>query len=192
MFEIIWRTIKKPSRIIPAGMIGFVFYAGIVLLPHLSTIQSYARGESFGTVLNFIIGLLQHSESLVGTWPAIMFAILVGGISINTALIIELLALQKSKAKESLKVSHVSENTLSFLASLFTIFGYGCAACGTAISSTIFSTIGLSVIATWLPFRGLEFSIIGLFCLVWSWYILIKKIKSMSKAICIPPGLKVY
>lgn len=47
----------------------------------------------------------------------------------------------------------------------FALLGVGCAACGTALLSTILGFLGLSFVLGFLPYQGLEIGYLGLFIL---------------------------
>ena len=52
------------------------------------------------------------------------------------------------------------------------IIAPGCASCALGI----FSLLGLTGLLAWLPFQGLEIAILGLGLLLYSWYVLSKKV----------------
>jgi hypothetical protein len=65
---------------------------------------------------------------------------------------------------------------------VFAFLGIGCAACGTAILSTLLGLLGLSSILGLLPFGGLEVGFIGLAILVIATLVLARKLG--SPAVC--------
>ncbi len=62
------------------------------------------------------------------------------------------------------------------------IFGVGCASCGSFILSSLFSTAGAVSIIAFLPLKGLEFSLLSTFFLLFSIYIMAKNI--VKSGIC--------
>jgi len=64
-------------------------------------------------------------------------------------------------------------STLGLLAG---IIGVGCASCGALLIAPLLGTAAVGVIATAFPLAGGEFAIIGIVILLWSLYVLGKKI----------------
>lgn len=60
------------------------------------------------------------------------------------------------------------------------VFGIGCAACGSLILSTILPVMGLGGALSLLPFGGQEFGLIGIALLVYSTYVLSKRVTASS------------
>ncbi len=66
----------------------------------------------------------------------------------------------------------------SVLGVIISLFGVGCASCGSVILSSVLGfTIATNVIAV-LPLRGKEFSLLAIVALLWSTYIATQKIAS--------------
>ncbi|MFM2383540.1 MAG: hypothetical protein RIQ72_112 [Candidatus Parcubacteria bacterium] len=186
MFSIIWQTIKKPTRSLPALLVGFLIYMLIVLLPHRDTLSAFTQGESWTTAIRLAWGLLIGNAAFVGTGPFIVFLVLIFSLSISIALLIEVVVLKQDiKRKQQVLIETKKRGALaSVFALLMTFFGYGCAACGTAISATIFNALGLSIVASWLPLKGVEFSLLGLVLVYISWRGLVRQIQSLRVPVC--------
>jgi hypothetical protein len=163
-----------------ALLIGFLLYVAIVLLPHIDTLVAFARGGTWGTTLQLATGLLIHNAAFIGTAAYTVFLFLLIGLTINIALAIELWDLVRSR----ISVNHMSRKSSgkisSIFASIFAILGYGCGACGTAVSSTLFTALGLSVVSSYLPLRGIEFSLFGILLIIFSIRNLVFKIRTVQ------------
>ena len=72
---------------------------------------------------------------------------------------------------------HISAGT-STLAVIISLFGLGCASCGTVLLTSLFGVGFSTTVLGILPFYGLEFSIVSILILVWSIFLLLKKIQS--------------
>jgi hypothetical protein len=206
MFNIIWQTLKKPTRSLPALLVGFLIYSFIVLIPHIDTLAAFTGGDSWTIALRLAWGLLIGNAALVGLGPYTVFLVLILSLCISIALLIEVVVLkrgivkvipinmQESESKTAtVKVIEGIEKSSekkkkgtlsSAFALLMAFFGYGCAACGTAISATVFNALGLSFIASWLPLRGMEFSLLGIALVFISWKGLVKQIQGLKTPVC--------
>lgn len=202
MFNIIWQTLKKPTRSLPALLVGFLIHSFIVLIPHIDTLAAFTGGDSWTIALRLAWGLLIGNAALVGLGPYTVFLVLILSLCISIALLIEVVVLKRGIEKvipinmqesglktATIKVIESSEKKkkgtiASVSALLMAFFGYGCAACGTAISATVFNALGLSIIASWLPLRGMEFSLLGIALVFISWKGLVKQIQGLSAPVC--------
>jgi len=57
------------------------------------------------------------------------------------------------------------------------LFGIGCAACGTFLFSQMLFLFGAGWLLTWLPLKGEEFGLLGVILLIYTNYLLVKKIR---------------
>lgn len=74
------------------------------------------------------------------------------------------------------RIAAQSAAGLSVLGIVSSVIGVGCASCGSVVLSS-FLSIGVTAgLITWLPLKGAEFSIIALGLLIFSIYLLSKKI----------------
>lgn len=183
----------------PALVIGFLIYTAIVLLPHLQTLIAFSQGETWYISARLAWGLLIGNAALVGVWPFIAFVTLIISLSISMALLIEVIVLRskivvadKKDIKDFTQMENQKENQsrnrgsiASAFAFVLAFLGYGCAACGTAVSATIFNALGLSFLVTWLPLRGIEFSLLGLVLVFISWRGLVKQIQQLKSPVCL-------
>lgn len=67
-------------------------------------------------------------------------------------------------------------NLYSGIGLIFSLLGVGCAACGTALLSTLLGLVGFSSILGFLPYQGLEVGYIGLAILMLATISLAKKV----------------
>ncbi len=174
----------------PALVVGFFIYAAIVLVPHTKTLIAFSQGETWYISGRLAWGLLIGNAAFVGTWPFIAFLVLILSLCVSIALLIEVFVLRSkvgvAEKKDNKKGVHIMHrgSFANALASILAFLGYGCAACGTAVSTTIFNTIGLSFLITWLPLKGIEFSLLGLVLVCISWRGIVKQIKQLKSPTC--------
>jgi len=65
----------------------------------------------------------------------------------------------------------------SFGGMLSGLLGIGCAACGTFLFSQMLLLFGTGWLLTWLPLKGEEFGLLGVILLIYTNYLLVKKIR---------------
>jgi hypothetical protein len=82
------------------------------------------------------------------------------------------------------RIAEVKQSGIAtgFLGVTSGVLGMGCAACGSFLLTSIFSSFGISGMLVFLPFRGGEFGILGIVLLSTSLYLTAKQIQ--NPAVC--------
>ncbi len=157
-----------------ASGVAFVVLSAALLLPNYDSIVQVTTSDSvnLGVKLSFLASLygsLITNFTLISAGYLLTTAILFG---INISLLIYYIRRQQVK----------SDNIAAHLTSLGGIvsatFGIGCAACGSIILTALLTTFGAGGLILWLPFHGVEFSVLGIILLCFSVYYLSKKISN--------------
>ncbi len=159
---------KKDSLTILIGSTLF-FLLSILLLEKSSTILSIAKLdfswiEKIMLILTYLLDIAS-SFTLGSTILIILGSVLSG---INLAFVYTYFT---TRAKVLMKT-----NLYSGVGLVFALLGVGCAACGTALLSTLLGLFGLSSILGFLPYQGLEVGYIGLAILMLATISLAKKV----------------
>lgn len=164
------RTIlkNKDSRHILVGSTLFFFL--VVVLTEKSAALSSVITQDF-TILQKLTLLLTYTFDLgssfgIGALILIILGSILGGVN---------LALAYTYFKTHSKAL-ASSGLYSGAGFFFALLGVGCAACGTALLSTILGFLGLSFILGFLPYQGLEIGYLGLFILGLATMSLAKKV----------------
>ncbi len=163
-FKLVFRDYKY---IILAFFITLLFFVIATIIPSYNLVKLLAQGNLFkipGIVFDFFI----YNSTLISRFLLLILAILSG---LNFALLVFYLK-RRIKKERSLGTG--------LAGSIFGILGFGCAACGSVILTSIFgfsATIGFLSI---LPFRGLEFAFLGIILLLFSIHIFLDKISNPS------------
>jgi len=115
-----------------------------------------------------LFGSIQTNFSPTSATYTIAIAVLFG---INIALLAYYI-----RSRQSSVIS--SGATLSISGLVSGVFGIGCAACGTFILTSFLSAFGAVGVLSFLPFSGEEFGFLGVGLLVYSIYVISRKINS--------------
>ncbi|MDP3729137.1 MAG: hypothetical protein Q8R26_00050 [bacterium] len=157
------KELWSKKNIIPTLMIAALYIIATIYLMNVGLVKDAIFGiHSFSYKWNLLVALL------LGMWTAmsklslmllIIVAILTGA---NLTLVVQRLRIIRASGKTSVMVGG---------SSLLGIVGSGCASCGLPI----LALLGLSGAAFYLPFQGLELSVLAIIFLSLSLYILIKE-----------------
>lgn len=164
----IFSQIRYTTITIFTSVVVFTF---VVWLPNLTLIKEILFNSSASVVekisfLFSLFGSIQTNFSSISASYTVAIAMLFG---INTALFIYFIRIRRTKMGNS-------EAALSIGGLVSGVFGIGCAACGTFILSSLLGIFGAAGILVFLPFGGEEFGVLGVILLLYSSYILLKKI----------------
>lgn len=160
-----------------ATIISVIVFTFVLWLPNLALIKEVIFNSSASIIektsfLFSLLGSIRTNFSVLSAGYSIAIAILFG---INISLFIYYIRSKRAKTGGT-------ETVLSIGGLTSGIFGVGCAACGTFILSPLLGIFGAAGVLTFLPFGGEEFGILGVGLLLYSSYILLKKI--VEPAVC--------
>lgn len=170
---------KNPRYVLLSGVVSFVAFSLAVLTPNARLLFTVAtnEGASFSETLAFafrLLGSISTNFTVFSATYTITIALLIG---INTAFIIYMVRLQRSMLPKMGAATGIAGITSGIL-------GIGCTACGTVILTSVFATFGGVGTLAFLPLRGGEFGILGVFLLFVSFFFLAKQIA--SPPVCYP------
>jgi hypothetical protein len=160
--------------IVLALAIAYVVFTFAVWLPNTKLILTLLTSNigSFWdrlSVMFSLYGSIATNFTTISASYAIAIAILFG---INIALLTYYIRTVRSDLRG---VSRTGATSIGGL--VFGVFGIGCAACGTFILTSVLALFGASGILIFLPFGGEEFGFIGVGLLVYSIYVMAKKME---------------
>ncbi len=132
-----------------------------VWLPNLRLISASLMNPSFSlaqkvTLLTSLLGSLETNFTLISRSLLIMSAVLMG---IQVALVAYYIR-QTARLQQDMGVS--------FVAMSLSLLGVGCASCGSVLLATLFGFGAMTSIINPLPFKGQEFSLLGLALLLFA------------------------
>lgn len=173
-----WSVLKtvfsKFRYLLIAVIVSLLVFSFAVWLPNFSLLSQVLHPDSAGTIsekANFVFSLygsIGTNFSIVSASYTIAIAILFG---INIALLAYYIRRARGGAR------NVGSSGAAGIGGLVSgIFGIGCAACGTFIFTSVLALFGATGLLVFLPFGGEEFGFIGVGLLVYSVYLLTKKI----------------
>lgn len=173
LFKQLLTVFKKPRYSFLAAVIALVVFTAAVWLPNLSLIGTVLTTSSatFFDKLSFLLSLywaIGSNFTLFSAIYTVAIAILFG---INLTLLIYYIR-RVSGGVRGMKVTGAAG--IGGLVS--GIFGIGCAACGTFILTSVLTLFGATGFLALLPLQGEEFGILGVVLLMYSIYLLLKKI----------------
>lgn len=169
---IIGTILKEPrSFLLSVGIAGVVF-TGAVWLPNLSLLLVVIGSAASVSEKLIFLGTLYQSIGTNFTIVAATYTIL---IAILFGVQITLLYYYIRKTKTN-RASLRSVGGAGIGGLVAGVFGIGCAACGTFILTTVLSLVGAAGLLSFLPLKGAEFGFLGVGLLLYSMWLLIKKI----------------
>lgn len=137
-----------------------------------------------------LLGFVLFSETFSFSSKVMILLKSFGGLMTNftaasrtvTVLIAALFGINIAMTVHYLRTRIALERSMgtSFAGALVGMFGVGCASCGSALLSVFFGTAFTASVVGALPFRGLEFGLLGVATLVLSLYLTSKKIIAPS------------
>lgn len=164
--------LRQPRALLLTGAIAWLIFTGAVWLPNVSLIMTVLGSSASITDKLVFLGTLYQSIGSNFTVVSATYTILIAllfGVQI-TLLHYYIRASRTGRAS----LSGVSGAGLGGLVA--GIFGIGCAACGTFILTTVLSLIGAAGLLSFLPLQGEEFGVLGVGLLLYSIWLLLKRI----------------
>lgn len=129
--------------------------------------------------LHFLLSLLGG----LGTNFSLLSAVLTCTVVILLGMQVSLLIFYIKRVKKGTRrMFHT--NSASMIGILSGLFGIGCAACGSIIATTVLTTIGAGGLLLYLPLHGSEFGLLGVGLLLYSIWLLLRKIN--DPFVCTP------
>lgn len=173
-----WSVLKtvfsKFKYLLIAVIVSLLVFSFSVWLPNFSLLSQVLHPDSAGTIsekANFVFSLY---GSIVTNFTAISASYTIA-IAILFGINIALLAYYIRRARGG--VRGVGSTGAAGIGGLVSgIFGIGCAACGTFIFTSVLALFGATGLLVFLPFGGEEFGFLGVALLMYSIYLLAKKI----------------
>lgn len=160
----------RPRYFIMAVLVAILDYLLIIFIHQSKFILYVWSTDLFGliTKLKLTVGSFLSVEtnfvSAQSFWLVILLALLIG---INVAMLAYLLRRQAIVSKEA---------GMSLFGVIASVFGIGCAACGSVVLTSLFGIGVTTSIISFLPLAGVEFMIVALIVIIYSIYHVSKKI----------------
>lgn len=156
---------RRPAFVVLAVLIAFIAFFAALWLSNLSLLGRILFTDTFSFVsklkiLTTSLGNIQSNYHLLGQVIILSVSTLFG---INAAMVIYYL-------KCRFKIDR--DAGAGIAGTIFGMLGVGCASCGSVIVASLFGTAVVGL----LPFRGMEFGMLGIAFLIFSIYLAAKKI----------------
>lgn len=173
ILEVFSRIYSYPWYVVLTVAISLLSFTLVIWVPNLGLIGEIVSSPTvtvFGKVV-FILSLygslLTNFTIFTGTY-IILLSILLG---VNISLLVFYVRLARRGGGTGAKIKLTGAG--GFIAGLL---GIGCAACGSILLTPILASIGAGALLVWLPLHGGELGIIGVVLLLYSAYLMTKKI----------------
>jgi len=175
MFSVIGQVFSNVKYIVLAISIATIVFTFAVWLPNFQLIGLVISSSTASVIekINFLLSLygsIGTNFTVISAWYTIMIAVLFG---IQIALLTYYIRKVRGGMQGITKAGAVSVTGL-----ISGVFGIGCAACGTFILTSLLALFGATGVLAFLPFGGEEFGILGVLLLLYSIFLLLKKINS--------------
>jgi len=165
---------RHPAFVVLGLVVASVTFSFALWLSNLDLLKAVLFTDTFSgsskfTILLTSIGNIESNYHLFGRVVIISVSLLFG---INAAMVIYYL-----------KCRFVIDRAAGagVAGTIFAMLGVGCASCGSVIVASVFGTTAVGL----LPFRGLEFGLIGIAFLIFSIYLAAGKI--VTPEVCKSP-----
>lgn len=167
--NVLSRVFLKPKYATIAALVALSLIVFAVWLPNLRLItvslasSSLTLGQKVG-LLTALLGSIETNFTTLSRSLLITSAVLMGiQVALATYYIRQTARLQQDMG-------------ISFIAMSLSLLGIGCASCGSVLLATLFGFGAMTSMVRLLPFKGQEFSILGLAILVFAIWHTVKKI----------------
>lgn len=171
---IIGSVFRDPWLSFLAFLIAGIIFTGAVWLPNITLILSVLSSTAPIAGKLSLLGALYQSIgtnfTLVSATYTLLIAILFG---IQIALLVYYIKKTKTNRASLRGVGGAGIGGL-----IAGIFGIGCAACGTFILTAVLSLVGAGGLLAFLPFGGEELGFLGVALLLYSIWLLLKKLEA--------------
>ncbi len=166
---------KKPANLVLVVLVTLVVFTLAIWLPNISLISVVLGSQTASAMekMSFLwslYGSIQTNFTIVSAMYTVAIALFFG---IQATLLTYYISKVRGGAGGVKRIGAVSLSGL-----MSGIFGIGCAACGTFILTSILASFGAAGLLAFLPFGGEEFGVLGVSLLLYSIFLLLKKIKS--------------
>lgn len=172
----VFTVFRKPKYLLIAIVVAVGVFTFAVWLPNFSLLSRVLHPDSAGSFsekahfLWSLYGSIGTNFTPVSATYTVAIAILFG---VNVALFAYYIARARGGVR-----GVGSTGAAGFGGLVSGIFGIGCAACGTFILTSVLTLFGVSGLLVILPLGGEEFGLIGVGLLIYSIYLLTKKINN--------------
>lgn len=170
--RVLWGVLRSTRYALTAIAVSVIAFSGAVWFSNTALIIA-VFGSSAPlldklALLGALYGSIGSNFTIISATYTILIAILFG-------IQVSLLAYYIAKARaNSSQLKRVGATSLGGLIS--GVLGIGCAACGSFILTSMLAVVGAGGLLAFLPFGGEEFGFLGVALLLYSMYIVLKKI----------------
>lgn len=169
MMMTIINIITRPKYLLLTVIVGFIVIAFAAWLPNLHLITKTMTSATMTiwqktNLLTSLLGSLQTNFTLLSRAVTFMSAGLVG---VQMSLLVYY-SKQVFRTQQSMGMS-----ALGMVASML---GVGCTSCGSVVLTSLIGFGTATAVLGFLPFRGQEFGFVGIGILLFSIYLIVKKI----------------
>lgn len=172
LFRILWGVLRSPRYATIALVISVLVFSGATWFSNTALIVAVVTSSApfFDKIalLGTLYGSIGSNFTIVSATYTILIALLFG---MQVALLSYYITKARSHSSELNRVSLTSLGGL-----LSGVFGIGCAACGSFLLTSMLAVVGAGGLLALLPFGGEEFGVLGVALLLYSMYVVLKKI----------------
>lgn len=155
MFNTFCSIFIRPIYALLAFVVAIISFAFSVWFPNLGLLWSFLiSNASLGEKFSFMISLLESISTNFTTLSAILIISIAILFGLYVAIIVYFIG-----QRRMVSGNQVFTGAGGFIGGLF---GIGCAACGSFLFISLFGLTGASVVISFLPLGGAEFSILGI------------------------------
>ena len=171
--ESLQTVFRRPGYAVAALVISIVVFVGGVLIPHYQLLQTVLGNQTLSlfektTFIISLLGAIETNFMFVSASVLLVSSLLFG---INVVMLVYHIRRVRGEGVAAMGATSVG----GFVSA---IFGIGCAACGSLIATSVLATLGAGGLITLLPLRGVEFGFIGIALLLYSIWLIGKKINA--------------
>ena len=161
---------SKTKYILLACLVVLLFFALAIYLPSIQLLKLFWSYEAFDWSLqnnpvSIAFIFFKNNTSVFSFWLTLLVSVLSG---LNIAMFIFFLRR---------RLKSISLTDAGFVGAFISLLGIGCASCGSVVFAYLFGLSASVGFLGFLPLRGIEFGILGLFLILFSIYFLAKKIQ---------------
>ena len=173
LFQSLQTVLSRPMYAVSTIFISVVVFAGGILVPHFQLLQSVLTNNSSSllektTFVVSLLGAIETNFTLISASVLLVTALLFG---VNIVMLVYYI--------RRVRTGGIAVTGVTSLGGFVSaVFGIGCAACGSLIATTVLATLGAGGFITLLPLRGVEFGFLGIALLLYSIWLVGKKINA--------------
>lgn len=176
MMASFWRVFRRPRYVMIAFFMTWLVFSFIMWLPNRALIvNAFATSLPSGFSIMWLLygGIVTNFMGLSGL-TVVLFSLLAG---VQASLLTFYIQTHQVKA-----TFHRRIQVLGVGGIVASMFGIGCAACGSLIAAVLVSSLGAGALLLWLPLHGAEFGLLGVVLLLVACYYLLRAIS--HPAVC--------